>query len=182
MYCPLMIRTFSLAAFAAAGSFLCSFAAAEPVTWELWPGTPPGETKELGPEHDTTKADGRLVAGKRVARIGDVSVPTISIYQPPAEKHTGTAVVIAPGGGFHILAYDLEGTEVAEWLNSIGVTAVLLKYRVPARDPEKRWLAAVQDAQRAVSMVRARAAELQCGRDYHPIYGAVSNAAVRAGR
>jgi acetyl esterase/lipase len=68
-------------------------------------------------------------------------------------------VVICPGGGHYILAYDLEGTEVAEWLNSIGVTGIVLKYRVPAREREQRWRAAVQDAQRAVSVVRSRAEE-----------------------
>jgi acetyl esterase/lipase len=79
------------------------------------------------------------------------------VYQPAKDKANGAAVVICPGGGFNILAYDLEGTEVAAWLNSIGVTAVVLKYRVPARDPHKRWLAPVQDAQRAMSIVRSNA-------------------------
>jgi acetyl esterase/lipase len=86
-------------------------------------------------------------------------VPQIAVYRPSAEKDTGAAVVICPGGGHHILAYDLEGTEVAEWLNSIGVTGIVLKYRVPFRDPEQRWRAAVQDAQRAMSLVRANAAD-----------------------
>ncbi len=67
--------------------------------------------------------------------------------------------MICPGGGHHILAYDLEGTEVAGWLNTIGVTGIVLKYRVPFRDPDRRWRAAVQDAQRAMSLVRSRAAE-----------------------
>ena len=128
--------------------------AAEPETIPLWPGKPPGETKELPPEVDITKPDDQLIVGKRVARIGNVSTPTLTIYRPAPEKDTGAAVIICPGGGHHILAYDLEGTEVAEWLNSIGVTGVLLKYRVPFRDPKRRWGAAVQDAQRAVSLVR----------------------------
>ncbi|MFO0897538.1 MAG: alpha/beta hydrolase [Pirellulales bacterium] len=133
--------------------------AADPETIPLWPGKPPGETKELPPEVDITKAGDQLIAGKRVARIGNVSTPTLTIYRPAPEQDTGAAVIICPGGGHHILAYDLEGTEVAEWLNSIGVTGVLLKYRVPFRDPQRRWGAAVQDAQRAVSLVRSRAAE-----------------------
>lgn len=148
----------SLLAFA----FLLSVSVAmagEPETLTLWPGKPPGETKELPPEVDITKAGDQLVAGKRVARIGNVSTPTLTIYRPAPEQDTGAAVIICPGGGHHILAYDLEGTEVAEWLNSIGVTGVLLKYRVPFRDPQRRWGAAVQDAQRAVSLVRSRAAE-----------------------
>lgn len=133
--------------------------AGEPETIVLWSGKPPGETKELPPEVDITKSGDQLIAGKRVARIGNVSTPTLTIYRPAPEQDTGAAVIICPGGGHHILAYDLEGTEVAEWLNSIGVTGVLLKYRVPFRDPQRRWGAAVQDAQRAVSLVRSRAAE-----------------------
>jgi acetyl esterase/lipase len=135
-----------------------SSAAPAPLVLNVWPGTPPGETKPLPPEGDTTKDDGRMVGGRRVIRIGNVSTPQLAVYQPAKDKANGAAVVICPGGGFNILAYDLEGTEVAAWLNSIGVTAVVLKYRVPARDPQKRWLAPVQDAQRAMSIVRSNAA------------------------
>lgn len=139
-----------------------SLPAGEPVaTIDLWPGKPPGEAQELPPEGDTTKEGDQLIAGRRVARIGNVSTPTLAVYAPPEDARTDLAVVICPGGGHHILAYDLEGTEVAKWLNSIGVTGIVLKYRVPARDPDRRWLAAVQDAQRALSLVRARAAEWQ---------------------
>ena len=67
---------------------------------------------------------------------------------------TGAAVIVCPGGGYRILAYDHEGTEVAEWLAKLGVTGIVLKYRVPARDENKRWRAAVQDAQRAMRVVR----------------------------
>lgn len=134
--------------------------AAEPEIWELWPGTPPGDVGDIGAEHDTSTPDSRMVAGRRVIRLTNVSKPQLSIYRPSPELDTGTAVIIAPGGGHRILAYDLEGTEVADWLNSIGVTGVLLKYRVPFRDPDKRWLAAAQDGQRAVSVVRARAREI----------------------
>jgi acetyl esterase/lipase len=141
--------------------FRTTFATEPAHTIHLWPAKPPGETKELPPEADTTKEGDQLIAGRRVARIGNVSAPTIAVYLPQAEKRTDLAVVICPGGGHHILAYDLEGTEVAEWLNSMGVTGIVLKYRVPFRDPDRRWLAAVQDAQRAMSLVRARAGEWQ---------------------
>ncbi|QEG02240.1 Acetylxylan esterase precursor [Stieleria maiorica] len=134
-------------------------AAADPIVMNVWPGTPPGETKTLPAEADQTKPEDRLIAGRRIIKLGNVSTPQIAVYQPPAEQSNGTAVVICPGGGHHILAYDLEGTEVAEWLNTLGVTAIVLKYRVPARDPERRWRAAVQDAQRAMSLVRSRADE-----------------------
>lgn len=134
--------------------------ASEPLVWDLWPGKPPGDEAQLAPEYDRSGPDGRLVAGRRVIRLTNVSVPNLAIYKPEAAIDTGTAVVIAPGGGHTILAYDLEGTEVAAWLNSIGVTGIVLKYRVPARSPDKRWLASAQDGQRAMSLVRGRAAEL----------------------
>src|SRR5262245_516047 len=131
--------------------------AGEPRVIKIWPGKAPGETKELPPEADTTKPGQGLIAGKPVIRLGNVSTPTLAVYRPTKDKDTGAAVIVCPGGGHTILAYDLEGTEVAEWLNKIGVTAFVLKYRVPARDPSKRWGAAVQDAQRAVSLVRSQA-------------------------
>jgi acetyl esterase/lipase len=140
-------------------SCFCQRLAPEPLTINVWPGKPPGETKELGPETDQTKPQDRLIAGRPIIKLGNVSTPQITIYRPDQQNADGTAVVICPGGGHNILAYDLEGTEVATWLNSIGVTGIVLKYRVPFRDPEKRWLAAVQDAQRAMSLVRSRADE-----------------------
>ena len=132
---------------------------AEPLTINLWPGKPPGDTKELPPEADLTKPEDRLIAGRRIIKLGNVSTPQLTVYRPAKNKDTGAAVVICPGGGHSILAYDLEGTEVAEWLNEIGITGIVLKYRVPGRDPEKRWFAAVQDGQRAMSLVRSKAAE-----------------------
>ena len=134
--------------------------ASEPgVVHPLWPGRPPGETATLPPEADTTKPTDNLIAGRRVLRIGNVSTPTLEVFRPAKERDTGAAVIVCPGGGHHILAYDLEGTEVAEWLTSIGVTGIVLKYRVPARPGPVRWKAAVQDGQRAVSLVRSRAKE-----------------------
>lgn len=125
----------------------------------IWPGQPPGAEARLAPEGDLTKSTDRQVGGERVLRLGNVAAPQIAVYRPPPERATGTTVVICPGGGFSVLAYDLEGTEVAAWLNSLGITAIVLKYRVPFRDPQRRWLAAVQDVQRAMSLVRSRAAE-----------------------
>ena len=102
--------------------------ASEPVkVIELWPNGAPGEKGNIGEERDTTKPTDPLIAGKPVVRLGNVSKPTIGIYRPPADKRTGAAVLVFPGGGYHILVMDLEGTEVCDWLNSIGVTAVLLK-------------------------------------------------------
>jgi acetyl esterase/lipase len=125
---------------------------------ELWPTGAPGEKGNLGEEKDTTKPSDNLVAGKRLIRLGNVSKPTISIYRPPADKDTAAAVLVCPGGGYNILAMDLEGTEVCEWLNSIGVTGVLLKYRVPKREGLERHTAPLQDAQRAMGLIRQNAA------------------------
>src|SRR5512140_3542485 len=113
-------------------------AAADPAATSIWPKGAPGDTPLEKPEADTTKPTDNLVAGRRVARSGNVSTPTIAIYRPEKAKDTGAAVVVFPGGGYSILASDLEGSEVCAWLNSIGVTGVLLKYRVPARPGRPR--------------------------------------------
>lgn len=132
---------------------------------KIWPDTPPNETKEFEEEYDTTKPGDNLVAGKRVQRIINVTSPELHYYPAPKEKANGTSVIIYPGGGYYILAWDLEGTEVAQWLNSIGISAYILKYRVPRRDDEKPWFHALQDAQRSISIVRSRASE---SNDHNP--------------
>ena len=99
-----------------------------------------------------------MVAGRRVTRIGNVSEPTLTLYKPEKESN-GAAVVVFPGGSYRILAIDLEGTEVCDWLTSIGVTCILVKYRVPDTGPYPKSAAALQDAQRALGLVRSHAAE-----------------------
>jgi acetyl esterase/lipase len=121
---------------------------------ELWSGTAPGEKGAIGEEHDTTKPTDGLVAGKPVVRLGNVSKPTLTLYRPAPGKDTGAAVVVCPGGGYSILAMDLEGTEICEWLNSLGVTGALLKYRVPKRPDLEKHVPALQDAQRALALLR----------------------------
>jgi acetyl esterase/lipase len=150
-----------------------TLSAADPATWNLWPDTPPGKVVTLPPESDRTTAESRLAGGKRVTRLQNVSVPTLTIYKPDSKIDTGASVIIAPGGGFTILAFDLEGTEVARWATSIGLTAIVLKYRVPgrARNPAKPWLAAAQDGQRAMSLVRSRSDELGIDPDRIGIMG-----------
>lgn len=125
----------------------------------LWPGRAPGETREFPAEGDLTKPTDRLVNGVPIVRLGNVTQPTITVYKPDPTNDTGAAVIVAPGGGYNILAWELEGTEVCEWLNSIGVTGVLLKYRVPSRPDRARHAAALDDAQRALGLVRHHAAE-----------------------
>jgi acetyl esterase/lipase len=95
-------------------------------------------------------------------RVTNVSKPTITICKPPSDRDTGAAVLICPGGGYQSLSWDLEGEDVVTWLNSIGVTGIILKYRVPrpaAKPPGTQPVGPLQDAQRAMSLVRARAAE-----------------------
>ncbi|WKN44203.1 alpha/beta hydrolase [Tunicatimonas pelagia] len=127
------------------------------ITLPLWPTVVPNEQDTLGLEKDSTQPDDNLVAGRRVIRLINVSQPAITVYHPPAERSTGTAVVVCPGGGYYVLAMDLEGTEVCQWLNSLGITAILLKYRVPRRNNLPKHVAPLQDAQRAMGLVRQHA-------------------------
>ncbi len=131
-----------------------------PQTLRLWPGKAPGDPEAMPAERDTTKPTYALIAGKRVIRTGYVSEPTLTLYRPKKSKDTGTSVLVCPGGGYHILALDLEGTEVCDWLNSIGVTAGLLKYRVPRRDGQEKHGPPLQDAQRAMGLLREKARSL----------------------
>jgi acetyl esterase/lipase len=125
----------------------------------LWPNGAPDEKGDIGAERDTTKPTDGQVAGKPVIRLGNVTNPTITLFRPLADNDTGAAVLVCPGGGYNILAMDLEGTEICEWLNSIGVTGILLKYRVPKRSGLEKQTAALQDAQRALGLARRRAVE-----------------------
>ncbi|MFL5338711.1 MAG: alpha/beta hydrolase [Gemmataceae bacterium] len=136
-----------------------AFAADGPLVLDVWPGKPPGETAEIGPEHFLEQKPNE----KPVQRLTDVSKPALTVFRPARDQNTGAAVLIAPGGGYNILAWDLEGEEVAKWLNSIGVTGIVLKYRVPRRpsdEKNKPPIGPLQDAQRALSLVRSKAGEL----------------------
>ena len=127
-------------------------------TFPLWSKGAPGAPANAPTEADMTTAKDGLVAGKPVIRLGNVSSPTLTIYAPQ-QTNTGSAVVVFPGGGYRILAIDLEGTEVCDWLTSAGFTCALVKYRVPDTGPYPKSAAGLQDAQRAVGIVRSRAAE-----------------------
>jgi acetyl esterase/lipase len=124
----------------------------------IWPGAVPDAQPPAGPEVDKTTAKDELIAGKLLIRLGNVAVPTMTVY-PPKGKNTGAAVVVFPGGGYTILAIDLEGTEVCDWLTSTGVTCVLLKYRVPGSGPYPKSPMALEDAQRTMGLVREHASE-----------------------
>lgn len=131
----------------------CALHAADPIVVQLWPnGAPEPEGFQ--------KTEERVIPPKNdqdVKRVTDVTDPAITIYRP--EKPNGTAVIVAPGGGYNILAIEHEGTQVCEWLNTLGVTGVLLKYRVPDRKGTQQGEIPLQDAQRALGIVRHRATE-----------------------
>ncbi|RRA49545.1 alpha/beta hydrolase [Acidipila sp. EB88] len=128
----------------------------------IWPGTAPDAQPVAKPEMQDTKA--AVVAGRPMVAIGYVSQPTMTVYAPKA-NNAGAAVVVFPGGGYWVLAIDLEGTEVCDWLTSRGITCVLLKYRVPGSQqsprsgPYPRSPMALEDAQRTIGLVRFHAAE-----------------------
>lgn len=131
-------------------------------TLPLWPNGVPGATApatNVPPEVDTTTSKDNLIAGKPLIRLGNVSTPTITLYKPAKANGAVPVVVVFPGGGYHILAIDLEGTEVCEWLNEAGLACVLLKYRVPDSGPYPKSPTALQDAQRAVGLTRQHAEE-----------------------
>ena len=138
---------------------------AEPAIWQpspghaqipIWPGAVPDVQSVPGPETPTPGA------------VTNVARPTMTVYAP-AGKNSGAAVVVFPGGGFQMLAIDLEGTEVCDWLVSKGVTCVLLKYRVPSAPyvwqcdcrPHNRSIStpSLEDAQRTLRLVRSHAAQ-----------------------
>jgi acetyl esterase/lipase len=134
----------------------------------IWPGVPPHAPPAVRAESVATTTSDHLVAGRPWTYISNVSRPTLTVY-PPIGKNTGAAIIVFPGGGYQILAIDLEGTEVCDWLTSIGVTCVLLKYRVPNAGPtwnqpcgcdlDTRSSMALEDAQRTIGLVRFHAAE-----------------------
>lgn len=141
---------------AATLTFSLTLLAAAPVEIPLWPGEPP-----LSVAGDQPEAYLPLEPGQDpdITRLGNVSRPSMTVYPAPSEKRTGTAVLVCPGGGYSILAMKHEGSQVAEWLNAIGVTAAVLKYRVPAPPGEPVHRRPLLDAQRALSLLRARAGD-----------------------
>jgi acetyl esterase/lipase len=133
----------------------------------IWPGAVPDAQPVAGPEDTGTDKDS-LVAGRPCVYVDNVSRPTMTVYSPRG-RNTGAAVIVFPGGGYQILAIDLEGTEVCDWLTSKGITCVLLKYRVPFSGPywderckchiNPKAPMALEDVQRTVGLVRFHAAE-----------------------
>jgi acetyl esterase/lipase len=143
------MKPFRLLLAAAIVAPLAAFAAGPDLTLNVWPGLPPGDQPNLGEEkHDPQE----MIRGV-------VTTPTLAVYRPAKEKDNGAAVLIAPGGGFFQLSMGHEGADVATWLNTLGVTGIVLKYRIPVREGVARSLPMTQDAQRAMSIIRSKAAE-----------------------
>jgi acetyl esterase/lipase len=133
--------------------------AEEPIVLPIWPGEIPGDYGTIGPERVRAPSEAPT---KDAKWITNVKTPTITVFRPINGTNAGTAVIVCPGGGYWNLAWDLEGEEVAAWLNRVGVTGIVLKYRVPRRADQPERLPApgpLLDAQRTVSLVRSRAAE-----------------------
>jgi acetyl esterase/lipase len=132
---------------------------------EIWPGKVPDESGNIGPEKllMSPKLDHiQVEVTEPTQMVTGVTKPTITIHRPAKDKDTGTAMLICPGGGYWNLYWQLEGEEVAAWLNSLGVTGIILKYRVPRRPDEPKGEPArrpLQDAQRALSLVRSKGSE-----------------------
>ena len=138
----------------------CSVQAAEEAhVLPVWPGAVPGDYGSIGSERVRAPSEAPT---KDAKWITNVKTPTLTIFRPAKNQNAGTAVIICPGGGYWNLAWDLEGEEVASWLVTNHVTAFVLKYRVPRRAGQPERLPApgpLLDAQRAVRLVRSRAAE-----------------------
>jgi len=143
----------------AASLLIAPLAPAQQLTLPLWSHGAPEPAATTAPEHDSTTDADPLIAGRRIIKLAHVSEPTLAVYKPGTGENSGAAVLVFPGGGYSILAYDLEGTEVCTWLNSIHVTCVLVKYRVPYPGHYPERTEDLEDAQQAMRLTRIHAAE-----------------------
>lgn len=160
--------------FALSLALACGVVSAQKFIWqpsaghkqvEIWPGTAPDQQPLPGPEYAKRPGKKDLIAGKQSTGVWNVSRPTMTVYSPKA-NNSGVAVVVYPGGGYQMLAIDLEGTEVCDWLTAKGITCVLLQYRVPATPWKPPYMGAypsskmaLDDAQRTMGLLRFHAAE-----------------------
>lgn len=161
----MMLRYSLIALFAAA----CALAA-DPTVVRLFPnGAPNNWTPPPGGE----KSEERGKDGVVDRSLSNITDPIITIFQPPVTKRTGASILIAPGGGYSHLAYDKEGLDIAKWLNTFGITGIVLKYRMPempkdaaarrnamfgdAKESAKAVHVAVEDAKQAMKLIRENA-------------------------
>jgi acetyl esterase/lipase len=151
-------RFLTLSCLLCVGLVLACTATAQQVTLPIWSHGAPEITPGIGPEKDSTLPADPFIAGQKIIKLTNVSDPTVAIFKAAGSK-PAPAVLVLPGGGYKILAYDLEGTEVCTWLNSIHVTCVLLKYRVPYDGHYPERTEDLEDAQQAMRLTRQHAEE-----------------------
>lgn len=154
-----MLRARLIAPALCAGMLWTACAQAQHITLQLWPNGNPEPSKLTGPEYDPTTDANRIVSGKLTVRVTNITHPNLIVYAPPPDKNTGAAALVFPGGSYIRLAYNIEGTEVCDWLNSVGMTCVLVKYRVPEQGHYPENVEDLEDAQQAMRLTRQHAAE-----------------------
>lgn len=138
-------------------------------TIHVWQGAVPGETQ------DKHSAIATYDVKERITRITEVTDPVLVVYEPDAALNNGAGLIVCPGGGYSILAVDLEGYEIAQWLNQLGYTAFVLQYRVPQKREE-----AMYDLQRAIRLVRSKATTWKMDTDKLGVLGFSAGASLSA--
>lgn len=156
---PFQTLTFRKVLLLAALALPAAALLAQQSTLPLWPDGTPEPSHVTGPEFDPSTAKDANVGGFQTLRVTNVSKPTLTVYAPTAATNTGAAALVFPGGSYVRLAYNIEGTEVCTWLHSLGVTCVLVKYRVPESGHFPQNTEDLEDAQQAMRLTRAHAAE-----------------------
>ena len=154
---PMTLRA-NIAALVATFALTTSLAAQQTVL-PLWPHGTPEPAQTTDPEKDVTKDSDAFINGHRTARLTNVTNPTMTVYQPPADKNTRTAALVFPGGGYVRLAWTGEGVDTCDWLTSVGITCLLIKYRVPEQGHYPANFADLEDAQQAMRLARAHAGD-----------------------
>lgn len=134
----------------------------------LFPNGAPGEIETLEEKENPFNIK---VGGLSVRIVTNVSEPAITFYPAPDDNNSGATIIVCPGGGYKVLAYDLEGSEVCELFNSYGINCVLLKYRVPIRKNQPMYEAPLQDLQRAIAYTRSHAKEWNIDEDKIGVMG-----------
>jgi acetyl esterase/lipase len=153
------LKLWSQLLFASAVLVMSFASSAQQVTVPLWPAAASGEAGATTTERDITKPSNQPTAGKRVTRLTDITHPSLAVFKPAGVNEPVPAVLVFPGGGYQLLAYDLEGTEVCDWLNSIRVACVVVKYRVPIKGRYPEMTEDLEDAQQALSLTWKNASE-----------------------
>ena len=136
----------------------CISARAQQTVLPLWPSALPQPPQTTEPEKDISKPTDNI-SGHHTALLTNITHPTLTVYAPPASRNTHAAALVFPGGGYYLLAWDGEGLDTCKWLNRIGMTCILVKYRVPEKGHFPTNPADLEDAQQAMRITRAHAAE-----------------------